>query len=450
MRRLLISILILVAFSASSFAEVITFDNAQETAKSFFKQKGKPSPKHVWSGFEEMTKSSSLPAPAFYVFNNDQGGFVIIAGDDIVPSVLGYSDKGTFVTENMPENVSGWFRQLQSYIEYGRSIGAPSIKATSDSKLQGVLVKTPNWKQSAPFNLKCPMYENKQTIAGCVSIAMSEILWSLKYPERGNGTVPAYTTKTNAISIAAHELGAYDWTLMPEELTDNWTDSQKGAVSQLVYDCGTMVKSDYCTDGTGAYDSAVIPALVKYMGVDSSAVLEYARWFSAEDWKAMLRESHDQGRAVFYSGDNNNWEGHAFVVDGYDADGAFHINFGWGGTNNGYYQFPDFGKGKELYTNDHIAIFGIKPDEGGSPRIYMAFDKYNESDRGLVSKTIVYSKDVEFTVTAEGIIHNPCENTFKGSLAIARYDSGNIFKELVCEAESFSCLPHYGKICFWA
>jgi len=61
---------------------------------------------------------SSLPNTSFFIFNIDQSGYIIIAGDDSVTPILAYSDQNKFEPDNIPDNVASWLEEYEKQIQY--------------------------------------------------------------------------------------------------------------------------------------------------------------------------------------------------------------------------------------------------------------------------------------------------------------------------------------------
>jgi len=437
----------------SAGAENVSKSRAHEVAQSFFSQTkaGSANLNLVWTGEENgsSTKTSSDDSVPFYVFNNSEGGFVIISGEDTVTPVLGYSYSDSFVTENMPEHVADWFRQIKTFINKGRETGAKALSSTVEAwkmplaAASAKLVGTPDWGQIYPCNEKCPKTGETTAVTGCVATAMAEILWRLEYPSAFIGEIPGYTTSSLKLKIDAHtSKAAYNWKQMPSESPYEraWTADNKEQVSALMYDCGTAVEMDYNTStiGSSAFSESVPSALVKYFGIDKALLFDLACHYSTSDWLAKIKNCLDENIPVYYSSMDRENGGHAFVVDGYDKAGNLHINFGWFGMDNGYYAFPKFAVDEYAFSYYHQAIFGIKPDVGGQVDKSLSFDKYHLEDCGLVPSVFDIKPGVRFDIRAEGLFYNTtyAEDTYKSSVAMARYDKDGNFKELIFKETS--------------
>jgi len=454
-----IKVLLLLAalmLSSALSAETVSETRALSVAKKFFYGNGAvPASTFelVWNGETVRTKADDS-APAFYVYARSGGGFVIVAGDDSVTPVLGYSRDGEFKTEGMPDNVSWWFAQLRDYIKEGIAMGLGATDKTKaewgnldsigDTATEVVYIQTPSWNQGSPYNNLCPLDGSYSTYTGCVATAMAEILRTIRYPSAGTGTIPAYKTYSKSISIPAHTLGeTYNWDQMPMTYSSSWTETQKNQVARLMYDCGTAVEMDYTSSGSGAISSEVPAALKTYFKIDSGATYKEASSYSSS-WEQMLKNQLNTGYPLFYRGRTSD-SGHAFVVDGYDSDGKFHVNFGWGGSSNAYLAYPNFNGGGYSFTQSHAAVFGIKPgQEEPEPEPEkdgeMYFKRSSSSDAGLAASQSDFVTGEKFTITAKGLLCNAGEGKFSGQVGIARVNSSGTFQEIISSTKTYSKL----------
>ena len=395
--------ILLIGFAFQAFADNVSLNRAEYLAKSFFSGSSTRASlvkvEMVWDGTDGQTRAGE--APAFYVFNRDGGGFVVIAGDDAAVPVLGYSDNGGFNSENIHPNVKGWFDMYKREIEFLRSNGispdagmeakwdASSVRAIRKST--GKTLNTRSWGQDAPYNLRCPVVDGLQSVTGCVATAVCEVMCFHQWPQTVTGLLPSYsyrTDKNHNRTEPEHRLDTtYNWSQMPVSRL-SYTSEQAQNVSKLMFDVAVMLESsfngvDNQASGTGAYSESIVAAMVKYMDYDSSAILLDRDNYSTLRWAEILRSEIDENRPMPYSGDDGQY-GHQFVVDGYDSNGDFHINWGWDGEDNGFFAISSFYLDKDYdFRYDQSAVIGLKPDEGGHPISDFAF--YAESGTAGVS-----------------------------------------------------------------
>ena len=366
-----LSICILVSLQTVSFARPVSLEKAKEQAAAFFASNGV----RTRASLNELELTATFPKtetrgldtePTMYVFSVKTGGFAIIAGDDAARPVLAFSLEQPFVEEGMPDNLRYWLEWYSDVIEYARSKDWGTRGDTPSNKFdpsKSVELKTARWDQVSPFNDLLPEIDGKKPPTGCVATAISIIMKYHKWPIRGTGTLPSY--KTGRLTIESCDLGhAYKW----DKMLDNYKDCDaegKAQLARLLYDVAVMCKMSFGLSGSAAFNSS-IRLLSVYFGYDPS-IIRIGRHYSDEKWETLISEEIDSGRPVFYSGSGGHRGGHAMVIDGYNGR-YFSINFGWGGTDNGYYTLSpidgDLDGTVEFYQSQEVA-FNIKPYDGG-------------------------------------------------------------------------------------
>ena len=313
---------------------------------------------------------ASTENAAYYVFNSSSSGFVIVAGDDRAPAVLGYSDKGSFNSQELPEQLQylldGYAVQIQALAQGAK----PALRQASGAAIRPLI--TANWNQSAPYNTMLPILSNgKQAVTGCVATALAQVLYYWKQPATCT-EIPEYTSQSLGIYMPALESAQFNWQAMQDIYLENDTQSESAvAVAQLMLYCAQSVQMNFMYGVSGA-NSALIPgAISSYFGYKASARCEYRENFTTQGWSDLIYNEISNGHPVIYSGSKASG-GHAFICDGYDGEGMFHINWGWGGMSNGYYLInvlnPDAqgtGSASEAYGYilDQSIIAGIEPGE---------------------------------------------------------------------------------------
>ena len=330
----------------------------------------------------------------YYIFNfNDSTGYAIVGGDDRMPAIVGYSDKGTLNPDNLPVNLKSFLAAYKATIESvekGDTSAVKNVKAAMKREAGSYTPIAPllggiEWSQNAPFNNLCPKYDGKHNaVTGCVATAMAQIMRYWKYPSSLLEGIPAYVSHSYNIPIDSIPNGiGYDWDNMPEKDNGDFTKNQAFAVATLMQHIGASVKMDY---GPGSYasDEDVIPALTHYFGYDKDIIKKLDRTnFEWEDWNKILQDELGKKRPMYYSG-YTFFEGHAFVCDGMDSDGYYHINWGWG-ADNGYFDITILSPGDNFirYNRGNIAILGIVPNNAQDKQPSCAFDRLYVSNSGV-------------------------------------------------------------------
>ena len=288
----------------------------------------------------------------------DGRGFVLLADDDCVRPLLGYSLEEGFFPESMPEHVAAWIEGYQREIASVKALGAaPSERACDEwHRLLGErvakttvtpvapLMKT-KWNQDSPYNSMCPYDSLSRTrcMTGCVATATAQVMRYWKHPATGRGS-HSYNHATYGTLDAVFDTVTYNWMRMPNDLTSGVvTQARIDAVSQLMYHVGVAIEMTYGPTGSGAYTnplgnvkrSAAETALKEYFRYNPSLYAAYKENYSDAEWRAIIDAELDAARPVIYDG--YGVSGHAFVLDGRDSLGHYHFNWGWGGWNDGYF-----------------------------------------------------------------------------------------------------------------
>ena len=360
MKRLLHIQFLLVLLLALGYsplqAKRITQWQAQQQAYSFW---GKQMPQKAKA--KSRTATTASPSDAYYVFNNDAGGFVIIAGDDAVTPVLGYTSTGSFDAENLPDGLKDLLKSYERQIAALGDNYVANQTATRTAFTGEKLLKTAEWNQNAPFN----KYTPNNYVTGCVATAGAIVMKHHGYPAKGTGS-HSYTWNGKTLSASFEH--TYDWASMPAKY-DGTNDAAFDGVAKLMAELGVAVEMQYNKDGSGASMEDLLTALKKYFGYSKYARLLAIADLGAEVWNDRLRAEIDANRPILYSAVDSNKGGHSFVIDGY-KDESFSVNWGWGGYCDGFYRIgalnPETG-GKPLgdqYNLSQSAVFSLQPSDG--------------------------------------------------------------------------------------
>lgn len=393
--------LLLCAWTAS--ADNVSQQKAAEVASAFFRsakatgisQMSVPSLEMVYSS-KSMPKTAAAESPTFYVFQSSGRGFVIVAGDDAVRPVLGYSLENSFPEDNVPPELLNWFSTMNAEINAIRESG---IDASADgwgtsSTLSGepvVSMNTAKWDQGKPYNMSCPedaVGPGGHVLAGCGPTAMAIIMRYHQWPEKVNVVLPGYNKESDGTAVAGVDLSSgytYDWENMPLEFdAPSAGDERMRKVADLIYHCGVAAQADYTANNTNSYATTLAWAFSTYFGYSSTARYEYRSNYSSQQWSQMMRAELDAGRPVLYRGASYFSGGHLYVIDGYTADDYFSVNWGWGGDYNGYFLLSSLnpyeenpGSSDGFYLGQG-AVVGIQKDNEEA-------EQYGESMRYILS-----------------------------------------------------------------
>lgn len=443
MKRITTGLFILLT-SFYALADTVSFESAQKTAKSHFKS---ATLTPVSLAETVPGKKYSAGSPELYAFNRAEGGWVIVAGDDVAAPVLAYSETGTLDMAAMPQDMIRWIGNVRSNIRTARTNNPVKYKEPAKSFGSGKLLNTPNWGQDSPFNDLCPKDGTNRSASGCVATAMAIVLRYHKYPAKGSGTLSGYTTATQKLKVSGFSIDnhTYDWDLMPFTYTSSSSKASKEAVAQLVYDLGVMVQMDYTYEGSGAYSSDMIPELAEHMGYTGNARYVSHSSYTNDQWVTMIANEIENGRPVLYDGydtDPTTGGGHQFVCDGYDAKGNLHINWGWNGAGNGYFSASYLGNAKTtgVFSYYDDIVIGLQPATSSESKTAPCIQFYGKSKGIGISTDIV--KGQSFSVKADGIT-NFGDASFSGKMKMCLVDRDDNIKESISSETSISIGVNY-------
>ena len=315
--------------------------------------------------------------PRLYVVNMGHGeGFLVLPGDDTSDEILGYSDSGDFDTSQMPDNMRTWMNMWTAQLDEDLSTTATPVKKAAKVKAISnhptdviePLISS-NWGQGAPFNKLCPTVGDIKCPTGCVATALSQVLRYHHFPIGNTTSIPSYVTTTNMLNMPELPPTSFNWELMTDEVNEESPQETIDEVAKLMRYCGQTVNMDYRDNGAGSFLFDLPERLPKYFGYPNTLHHEYRESYDEESWEQLLVNELKHNQPVIYSAYTNNNAGHAFICDGYDGNGFFHINWGWVGAGNGFYRLPSaHAKGEGLNPNvknyhlsmNQAALIGIK------------------------------------------------------------------------------------------
>lgn len=216
------------------------------------------------------------------------------------------------------------------------------------------LVKA-QWAQDYPYNKLCPWeYEDstvKHAYAGCGPLVMSQVMSRYKYP------------------LESRTLGTtYDWANMFYTLADSVTTAEEDAVARLIMDCGTSANTTYGQSASATKLNDLIKGMKRDFSFSQYMNIADRAYFKGNDgsraWKTLIYKELKDGRPIIIRGERNAHSAHVFIIDGC-RDTTVHVNFGWGGKRNGYYD-PDSLYG---FKQNHRMIVGVAPMGKFSPDV---------------------------------------------------------------------------------
>ena len=421
-------VLLLVCGQATIQAKRISQWQAQQQAYSFW-GKQMPMKAKAKSRVVSTASLSTLGNDSYYVFNNDAGGFVIIAGDDAVAPVLGYTSTGAFDANNLPEGLKDL---LKSYEQQIAALGKNYKANTTSTRAEFTgekLLNTAKWNQGAPFN----KYTPNNYVTGCVATAGAIVMKHHGYPAKGVGSHSYTWNGQNLTASFEHD---YDWANMPVRYTGD-NDAAFDGVARLMSDLGIAVNMQYANGGSASALEDLVTALKKYFGYS-----KYARHLKIEDlgaeaWNGRLRAEIDANRPVLYAASDANVGGHSFVIDGY-KDESFSVNWGWGGYCDGFYRVGalnpevDGTPQGDQYNSSQAAVFALQPSDGKEVLSNLRFikvDGYLETMNMNVTD-VKAGKNLTLYLLP---LQSYGENSYTGKIAIALKNAKGEIREVFAE-----------------
>lgn len=413
-------------------AEQVSEQEALQKAQRFLqgKQLSHPSkPLHI------RGKVQAAQDKSYYVFNvEDDGGFVIVSGDDRTMDILGYSDAGSIRRDSMPDNLRYMLDEYSRQIEYLRRSPSEAVGFhTLQEPAISPLVST-RWDQNVA--ILCP-----SNLTGCGATAMAQIMNYHKWPQESCAAIPSYKIGSEGNETILEELPPlkFKWDLMLDDYNDFYGQERRNnpnehdmAVAELMRYCGQALKTDYFGmygSGTTATFADEFKAyfdyspLTRMVGRGSHTRLQ---------WESLIYHEIELRRPVLYVGAStriwSNGVGHVVVCDGYDGNGRFHINWGWGGDCNGYFVlsilnslYPDGAMSNGGYSFYQFAVVGIEPNRGqtGEAELWVSGIQAAAESSVRGAATEPFSP-----VDIEADIANRGKMPFSGLIALAVFKDG--------------------------
>jgi len=377
-RNLLISLLLL--FTISIQAKKVDVQTAQNVGLAYYYEHVN---QFVPVDLKSLVVSSVFTEnenslPVYYIFNI-ANGFVIVSADDIATPVLGYSYESDFKEGNLSPEFRYWLSGIKKTIldavsnhlsatieinnswDYYKSRTSENLTVNKSKSVSPLL--TSIWDQGKYYNQLCPAATggpDNKAYAGCVATSMCQIMYYYRYPVHGTGSY-GYNSASGYLS-ANFGTTTYNWDNMLDNLS-NYNNS----MATLLYQAGVSVNMDYAADGSGSYTTQCPAALISHFGYNNSCDYAHQNDYSTASWISLLKANIDAGHPLIYSGIDPTNGGHAWDCDGYDASNNFHMNWGWSGSQNGYFAIDNLTAGGFSFTNDIGVVYNFFPPSTSYP-----------------------------------------------------------------------------------
>jgi len=374
----LVFFLFLLFIGQSLIAKQISTEDAKKAALKFYSERNQRNQTfnqpsfHISESF--VVKENDLPL--YFIFNIDNKGYVIVSGDDAITPILAYSFEGIFTEEEQAPQFRVWMTQYAKQISCAKSTDAEPLPLTTKqwnhllnplispfNPLKGIIdvepMITTNWNQPSPYNGMCPPDpngSNGHTIAGCVPVAMGQIMYYYRWPDHGIGSYTYFDSIYGNLH-ANFDSTWYRWNNMKNEIT-----TSDSGIAQLLYHLGVSVDLKYGPASSGMYNHKAAYALRTYFKYSPETQYVY-RDSTHLNWDSLIIAHLNRKMPLYYAGWSvPNIEGHAFVCDGYQGGDYFHFNFGWSGLDNGYFYLDNITPGGNNFNLAQELIINIYPD----------------------------------------------------------------------------------------
>jgi streptopain len=369
-KALLVGSLLSFAMPLCLKAHVVTPKEAENIARKYIKL---PTKKATRGLSKQSSYSQNAP---YYIYNDAQNkGFVIVSGTTEMGEILAYSNENALDTINLHPGLA---QLLNSYkmafkaINTNNAVETEAKKGAFFAKTVAPLLKT-TWSQDAPYNALLGY-----NYTGCVATTISQVLKYHEWPVQGMGNVSYVNTSDSRTLSGNLNLSQYDWAnMLPNyDAPVQATQAQRNAVAKLMKDVGLASGMQYHPGFAVATNQGAFDAFVKHFDYQATCVYQSTEGPSV--FADLLRQELVDGFPFYFYGATKDYKGaHAWVVDGFDDKGFFHMNFGWNGQSNGYYSLSalnlsqsgkEFNGAKLAFSRAFMAIFA-HPNKTGVKRI---------------------------------------------------------------------------------
>lgn len=375
MKKIITIIIAVICFPVVLSARQLTEQEAMERALQYMNRGKSFAPSRDMAAPAKL-EVAPVEAEKIYTFNMEGGGYVIASADSRALPVLGYSTTGRIDWSCMPDNMRSWLKHYDEAIatlgsrndfldgeqtstsSFGQGVTTARQSRRAERTAVEPLIKT-HWNQREPYWDQVPTYQgpdpnlrDKQCFTGCVATAVAQVMNYWQWPKEVPDGLPAYDYDIdyNGSNYTWH-IGAlpptrFRWDLMlndyyvrnEETQQDDplGTDEQRKAVATLIRYCGQALKTTYNPNGSGAYSFEIPEVLIDYFDYNTPKFISHVNFPDIDKWEEIIYGELAAGRPMIYRGVSDQG-GHSFVCDGYDGNGLFHINWGWGGSGDGYF-----------------------------------------------------------------------------------------------------------------
>ncbi len=382
---IIFSIAMLFGFMQLLSAAPINETTARQTAASFLNAQRNMRDRSVSP--EQMSRIN-LNYNHLFAFNLQGGGFVIVSDDDRTMPVLAYSLTGELNPYDMPEAMAFQLQIFDNQLDAIANGAAPQPYHLQRNLRSVAPLITSTWSQATfgglAYNALCPVDTllgnlGGHPTVGCVALALAQVMRYWQWPAHGigsncysyNGTYACWRYDTLCADFGSTY---YDWQNMPNRIYDTSAIEARLAVATLAYQCGVAMNMKYNSDCRGSSSSSAnnqCYAALRHFGYSHDVKIESRSNYTDELWINMLKAELDMNRPVLYTGqsladpnEGTNQAGHAFILDGYDENDMFHVNWGWGGNCDNYFAINALTPTSYYnFSHSELAVINFHPSD---------------------------------------------------------------------------------------
>jgi hypothetical protein len=353
-------------------------------------------------------------------------GWMLVSTDKKVEPIIGFSFTGHFVMpdENSNAALYNWLnlyqkqikqiitdKSLQAETGWEKAQQTTNIKSAAASGVKVSPFMLAKWDQGQNWNQYCPADANGpggHVYVGCVAVSMAQAMSVFKKPEKGQGYY-SYADAKYGTQYANFGNTTYYWDSI------SFTKANKFN-ALLLYHCAVAVDMEFGSDGSGTQTAYTASALKNYF-MFSQKIQYKQRSGTDAEWHTHLQDQLLHGRPIIYAGDAGDGNpGHAFNIDGVTNSIYFHLNWGWSGSNNGYYTLDALNPGSFNFNKNQAAVFGIQP-------FYYPTDI-------MLSDTVVQEGEPQGTpIGIVNVIDEATDNTYNFKLLCDSAYNGTIWEK---------------------
>ncbi|MGN0028123.1 MAG: C10 family peptidase [Marinilabiliaceae bacterium] len=347
---------------------------------------------------------------ALYVVSLVPEGWIIVAADDVIAPIVGYSESGALAADSLDSNFRSYLGAFADDIDIRSAQGdlrspawaADTVPSTNKVESAVSPLIEVEWNQGGKYRQYCPTGQIGDAIVGCVAVGMGQAMSHYRMPAKPVGSKSFNSANYGPLSVDYDSEPDYDWS---EIIGAQQKDNDGKECARLLYHCGMSVEMNYGPGESGVSFMGVVPyALKTYFGYSNKVRNVSKKDYSTSEWADLLKNELSAGRPLIYAGYSTSG-GHCFNVDGYNAQGLFHFNFGWGGNGNGYMSITS-----HAYTDGERCTLNFAPATGKPMGVLLSKESVAKGvPAGTVVATLTADTDkdgCEFSFEVSGV-ENP-------------------------------------------